>query len=150
MSADLILLSASLFAWGLGEGMFIYFQPIYMQQLGANTMTIASVFGLFGLAMMVVQIPAGYLADRVGRKPMLMAAWVTGIVAAGVMGLARVLPVFIVGMTLYCFTGFVSSPMNSYVTSARGKLSLVRAMTLISATYNLGGHPWPYHRRLDR
>jgi len=37
---------------GIGEGMFIYFLPIYLQQLGADTMTIAGVFGLFGLTMM--------------------------------------------------------------------------------------------------
>ena len=138
MNFDLILLCVSLFTWGIGEGMFIYFQPIYLQQLGANTMTIASVFSLFGLAMMIAHIPAGYLADRIGRKPLLVAAWTAGVLAAWVMALARALPAFIVGMLLYGFTAFVSSPLNSYVTTASGKLSPVRAMTLISAAYNLG------------
>jgi MFS family permease len=138
MSIDLILLSISLFTWGIGEGMFIYFQPIYLQQLGANTMTIASVFSLFGLAMMIAHIPAGYLADRIGRKPLLVAAWATGVLATGIMALARTLPLFTIGMLLYGFTGFVSSPMNSYITAARGKLSPVRVMTLVSAAYNLG------------
>jgi len=41
-------------------------------------------------------------------------------------------------MLLYGITAFVVSPLNSYVTAARGKLSLVRAMTLTSAAYNLG------------
>ena len=138
MNIDLILLSGSLITWGIGEGMFIYFLPIYLQQLGADTMTIAGVFGLFGLTMMVAHIPAGHLADRIGRKPLLMTAWAVGILAALVMGLARSLPVFIVGMLLYGFTAFVTSPLNSYVTAARGKMSPVRAMTLVSATYNLG------------
>jgi MFS family permease len=138
MSINLTLLSISLFTWGIGEGMFIYFQPIYLQQLGANTMTIASVFSLFGLAMMIAHIPAGHLADRIGRKPLLVAAWTTGLLAACIMALARALPLFIIGMMLYGFTAFVSSPMNSYITAARGKLSLVRAMTLASAAYNLG------------
>src|SRR5512136_1603355 len=126
MSVDLVLLSISLFTWGMGEGMFIYFQPIYLQQLGANTLTIASVFSLFGLTMMLAHIPAGYMSDRLGRKPLLVAAWTTGLLAAGVMALARALPLFIVGMLLYGFTAFVSSPMNSYITAAHGKLSLVR------------------------
>ena len=138
MSVDLILLSVSLFTWGIGEGMFIYFQPIYLQQLGANTMTIASVFSAFGLAMMIAHIPAGYLADRIGRKPLLVAAWTAGLLAAWVMALARALPGFIVGMLLYGFTAFVSAPMNSYVTSARGRLSPARAMTLVSAAFNFG------------
>ena len=138
MSVDLVLLSISLFTWGMGEGMFIYFQPIYLQQLGANTLTIASVFSLFGLTMMLAHVPAGYLSDRLGRKPLLVAAWTIGLLAACVMALARALPLFIVGMLLYGFTAFVNSPLNSYITVAHGKLSLVRAMTLVSAAYNLG------------
>jgi MFS family permease len=138
MSVDLVLLFASLFTWGIGEGMFIYFQPIYLQQLGASTMTIATVFSAFGLAMMLAHIPAGYLADRVGRKPIIIAAWASGLIATWVMALAQTLPAFIVGVLLYGLTAFVSSPLNSYVTAARGKLTPVRAMTLMSAAFNLG------------
>lgn len=138
MSFDLILLSASLFTWGLGEGMFAYFQPIYLQQLGANTMQIAVVFSLFGVAMMLAHIPAGYLADKIGRKPLLVAAWVAGVVAAFMMALARTLPLFVAGLLFYGFTAFVSAPLNSYITSARGKFSVVRSMTFVSAAYNFG------------
>src|SRR5512136_3474421 len=143
MSIDLVLLSISLFTWGIGEGMFIYFQPIYLQQLGASTMTIASIFSLFGLAMMVAHVPAGYLADRVGRKPLMVAAWISGVLATGMMGLAHTLPLFVVGMLVYGFTGFVSAPMNSYVTVAGGKMSPVRAMTLVSAASILGAVAGP-------
>jgi len=138
MSIDLILLFTSLFTWGIGEGMFFYFQPIYMQQLGASTMTIATVFSAFGLAMMLAHIPAGYLADKIGRKPVVVAAWSSGLAATWVMALARTLPVFIIGVLLYGLTAFVSAPLNSYVTAARGKLSPVRAMTLMSASFNIG------------
>jgi MFS family permease len=138
MSIDLILLFASLFTWGIGEGMFIYFQPIYLQQLGASTMTIATVFSAFGLAMMLAHIPAGYLADHIGRKPIIVAAWTSGLIATWVMALARTLPVFIIGVLLYGLTAFVSAPLNSYVTAARGTLSPARAMTLMSAAFNLG------------
>ncbi len=98
MSADLLLIAASLFAWGVGEGMFLLFQPIYLQQLGASTMTIAGVFSAFGMAMMVTHIPAGYLSDRIGRRPLLVAAWTSGLVAICVMALARNLPVFVAGI----------------------------------------------------
>jgi MFS family permease len=88
--------------------------------------------------MMLPHIPAGYLADRIGRKPVMVAAWTFGLIAAWVMALARTLPVFIVGMLFYGLTAFVSAPMNSYITTARGKLSPARAMTLMSASFNLG------------
>jgi|SRR5271157_3450453 len=139
MSISLILLFVSLFTWGVGEGMFIYFQPIYLQQLGASMLVIASVFSIYGAAMMIAHIPAGFLADRFGRKPLLIVSWVVGMLAAFVMALARSLPVFVTGMLLYGMTNFVYSPLNSYVTAARGRLSPARAMTFSSAAYNLGG-----------
>ena len=138
MSVSFIFLCVSLFTWGVGEGLFFVFQPIYLAQLGADTMTIATVYAAFGAAMMAAHIPAGYLADRLGRKPLLLAAWTSGLIATWVMALARTLPVFIVGMLLYGLTAFVSSPLNSYVTVERGKLSPARAMTLASAAFNLG------------
>ncbi len=54
------------------------------------------------------------------------------------MGLAPTLPLFVVGYVLYGVTGFVMSPLFSYVTAARGKLTAGRAMTLTSAMFNLG------------
>jgi len=138
MSLDLVLLFVSLFTWGIGEGMFIYFQPIYLQQLGASTMVIAGVVSAFGASMMIAHIPAGLLADRIGRKPLLVAAWAAGVVSAFAMALARSLPLFVIGYLFYGLTAFVAAPLNSYVTAARGKLSPVRVMTLASAAYNLG------------
>ena len=135
---DLILLSASLLIWGIGEGMFFIFLPIYLQQLGAGTMATAGIFSVFGVAMMAAHIPAGYLADRIGRKPLLVAAWGAGLLAAGVMAAARSLPVFVAGMLFYGLTAFVSSPLNSYVTAGRGRFSPARALTFIGAAYNLG------------
>ena len=138
MNPDLILLALSLFTWGIGEGMFFYFQPIYLAQLGANPLMIGAILGGAGLAMTLVHIPAGYLSDKIGRRPMMRAAWLVGMLSTWMMALVRSLPFFVIGLILYSLTAFVASPLNSYVTAARGKLSVGRALTLISATFNLG------------
>lgn len=138
MNIGLILLAAALLTWGVGEGMFLYFQPIYLQQLGASTLRIASVFSLVGLAMMVAHAPAGYLSDRIGRKPLLVLAWGLGLIAGWMMALARSLSVFVWGWLIYGLTAFVSAPMNSYATAARGKMTPARVMTLLAAAYNIG------------
>ena len=138
MNPALLLISFSLFTWGIGEGMFWYFQPIYLHQLGADTLTIASVFSFFGIAMMVVHIPAGYLSDKIGRRPLLWAAWFFGLISAWCMALAGNLQVFVIGMVMYGLTAFVSSPLFSYVTAARGKFTALRAMTFTSAAFNTG------------
>ena len=138
MNPALILVGIALFTWGIGEGMFFYFVPIYLEQLGANPLTIGSVFGTFALVMMAAHIPAGYLSDRLGRRPLLRAAWLMGLAATWIMALANNLSIFVVGYLLYGVTAFVSSPLFSYVTAASGKLTAGRAMTLTSAMFNLG------------
>jgi MFS family permease len=144
MSSDLIFLGFSLMTWGIGEAMFLIFQPLYLQQLGASPVTIGAILGAAGIAMTVAHIPAGHLADRIGRKPLLLAAWIIGIGSTWTMALARSLPLFVAGMLVYNLTTFVSSPMNSYITAARGKLSVGRVLTMVSAFYNIGGiiGPW--------
>ncbi|PKN91827.1 MAG: hypothetical protein CVU44_18125 [Chloroflexi bacterium HGW-Chloroflexi-6] len=138
MNPSLLWLAAALFTWGAGEGMFFYFQPLYLQQLGADPLTIGGILSVAGIAMTVAHIPAGYLADRIGRRPLLIAAWVVGVIAASLMALASSLWPFVAGLLLYGFTTFVSSPLSSYTTAARGKWSVARALTLVSASFNLG------------
>jgi MFS family permease len=130
MKRDLILVGIAMFAWGLGEGLFIYFQPIYLQELGADPILIGTILGGFGLVMTISHIPAGYLADRIGRKPLMVAAWCTGATATWVMALANSLPVFVIGLFLYGLTMFVMSPLQSYLTAARGNLSVGRVILL--------------------
>ena len=138
MTPGFILVGVALFTWGMGEGMFLYFIPLYLEQLGANPIAIGLTLSGFGFVMMITHIPAGYLADRIGRRPMIQAGWILGALSAGMMGLVTSLPLFVVGYVIYGMTGFVMSPLFSYVTAARGKLTAGRAMTLTSAMYNLG------------
>ncbi len=143
MTSDLLLIGLSLLTWGLGEGAFFYFQPIYLQQLGADPVQIGFILGVAGIAMTVAHIPAGYLADRIGRRPLLVVAWCMGVLSASLMALATSLPVFVAGLLLYGITAFVVSPLNSYVTAARGKFNVGRAITLTSAMYNTGAVAGP-------
>jgi len=67
MNRDLRLVALSMSIWGVGEGMFFYFQPLYIQQLGADPVQIGAILGAAGLAAAVALIPAGALADAIGR-----------------------------------------------------------------------------------
>src|SRR5512140_1621956 len=101
MSGSMLWLGGALLTWGIGESMFLMFQPIYLQQLGANPIQIGVILGVWGGIMTFAHIPAGYLSDRIGRRPLLIAAWAVGIVATFVMAVATTLPVFVVGVFLY-------------------------------------------------
>jgi len=138
MSRELILLAVSLATWGVGEGMFFFFQPLYLQKLGANPVEIGAILGGVGVSMSLAHIPAGYLADRIGRKQVLLAAWLIGLCSTWIMALAPTLTIFTIGLLTFSSTSFVLAPLNSYITAARGKLSIGRTITLISASYNTG------------
>ncbi len=138
MGRDLLLVAMALFTWGIGEGMFFYFQPIYLEKMGADPIQIGAILGIYGIANTIVHVPAGYLADTRGRRPLLLAAWCMGLLASWWMALANHLSWFVAGMLIYAATAFVSSPLNSYVTAARGKWTVGQAVLLISASFNLG------------
>lgn len=135
---DLLVVALALFTWGIGEGMFIYFQPLYLQSWGANPLEIGAILSMVGLAVAVAQVPAGYLSDKVGSRPVMWSAWVIGLLATVVMALAGSLPVFVAGLMLYSSTSYVSVPMSSYIASMRGRWSVERAMTMVLAMTPLG------------
>ena len=138
MNRSLIWLGAALFLWGVGEGMFLLFQPVYLQQMGASPIEIGVILGAFGAAMTLTHIPAGHLSDRIGRRPLLILAWLVGVAATLIMALAFDLTVLVVGLLLYGCTAFVASPLDSYTTAARGNWSVGRAITFVSTAFNAG------------
>ncbi len=139
MNRNLGFVAAALFLWGLGEGMFMNFVPIYLgSQFFLSEQKIGLALGAFGFFMAITHIPSGYLADRIGRRPLLVSAWILGFSSTLIMGIATRLPLYLVGIFAYGLTAAVSSPLSSYVTAARGKWSVATALSLISATFNIG------------
>jgi MFS family permease len=140
---DLAVVAIALFIWGLGEGLFIYFLPLALQRWDTDPVQIGAVLSMIGVAMAVVQVPAGYLSDRYGTRPLIRAAWILGIASALIMAVAQTLPVFVAGLMVSGVTSFVVAPLNSYVTSKRGSWSVQRAVTFISASMQLGAIAGP-------
>ncbi len=138
MTQDILLISLSLLSWGFGESAFLSFLPLYLQQLGAKPVEIGGILGTFSLAAALVHLPAGYLSDKIGRKPIIVAGWTIGLIGVVLMATVRSLPLFIVSIFIYGSTSFVMPPLNSYLSHASSKLSVARVLTLVSAAYNLG------------
>jgi MFS family permease len=139
MTRDFRLVGFALLFWGIGEGLFIYFQTLYLEQLGANPVQIGGYLGLTAVVMAITHIPAGVLTDHLGPKRVMTAGWLWGLLAAVVMYMAPTLPVFVVGMMLYySAVALVIAPLNSYLTTARGEWSVTRALTTSGAMYSTG------------
>jgi MFS family permease len=139
LNRNLLFIAFALLLWGFGEGMFFNFVPIYLdRQFDLGKYEIGLVLGAFGFSMAVTHIPAGRLADRFGRRPLITIAWMLGLVSTLAMGLALSLPFYLVGLFGYGLTAFVASPLSSYVTAARGRWSVGTALSLTTATFNMG------------
>ena len=139
MNRNLFFIAAALLLWGLGEGMFFNFVPIRLEnEFLLSKQQIGFALGAFGFFMAITHIPGGHFADRIGRRPLLITAWALGMVSTLTMGIAKSLPLYLVGLFLYGVTAFVASPLGSYVTAARGKWEVGTALSLTTATFNLG------------
>ena len=138
MNRNLKLVSISLFMWGIGEGMFLLFQPIYLFQLGADPIAIGVILGGMGFMTTISQIPSGYLSDRFGPRPLMWISWILGMISAWMMALAGTLNLFILALLLYGLTGSALAPMNAYITSMKGKWTAARSLTFTSAAFHLG------------
>jgi MFS transporter, DHA1 family, multidrug resistance protein len=139
LNRNLIFVALALLFWGVGEGMFFNFVPIYLEtEFDLGKQQIGNILGMFGFFMAITHIPAGHLADRFGRRQLLIFAWVLGLFATLVMGFAKVLPLYMVGVFGYGLTAFVASPLGSYVTAARGKWAVGTALSLTTATFSFG------------
>jgi MFS family permease len=139
LNRNLPFIASALLLWGFGEGLFFNFIPIYLaNQFLLSEYQVGVVLGAFGLSMAITHIPAGRLADRFGRRPLLIIAWLLGLLAALVMGAALSLPLFLIGLFAYGLTAFVASPLSSYVTAARGNWQISTALSLTTATFAMG------------
>lgn len=138
MTRDLRIMGFSAITWGIGEGMFIYFLPIYLQELGADPLQIGGILGLGALVMTVVQIPAGILADNIGSKRVMLASGLFAVIAAGIMFIATNLIVFAIGICLYFFSGLMMTPMARYISAIKSDWTFTRSLATNSAFYSAG------------
>lgn len=139
MNRNLFFIAFALFFWGVGEGMFFNFVPIRLESdFLLSKQQVGFALGAFGFFMAITHLPGGHLADRMGRRPLLVAAWVLGAFSTLTMGIAESLPLYLVGLFGYGLTAFVASPLSSYVTAARGTWAVGTVLSLTSAMFNLG------------
>jgi len=72
-------------------GSFVFvFMTIYIsEQLGFGITYAANCFGVFGLGSIISSLAGGQLADRIGRKPVMVFALFGGAAALVLLGIVR-------------------------------------------------------------
>ncbi len=78
ISRDFSILMLSLAVVSLGFGILTPIMPDFaLQNLNMDAAQLGTTYALFALSFALGMIPAGYLADRVGRKPVIIAGTLT-------------------------------------------------------------------------
>ncbi len=138
MNRDLKLISAALFTWALGEGLYASLVTLHLEELGATPAQIGMIMALYALAQASAMIPAGLATDHWGARRVMLGGWLLGLGAVAVMAGSTWLALFAAGLVVYGFSAWVMPPITSYVTAARGSLTPERALTQVFAAYSAG------------
>ncbi len=133
------LLIISEILWALGEGLFFYLIPVYVQELGATPPQIGIALGIGELILTAIYLPVGWVADRLRHKPLMLGGWIAGLIGVLGMAVATDWRTFIPGLTLYLVSGYCLPIIHAYVARMAGPIPLERAFPLLSASYALGG-----------
>ena len=83
-------LALSTFLLWLGASSILPLLPQYLRARGGSDAVVGAVMGSYFLAALLFQYPAGRLADRIGRRPILLAGF--GCYAIGSLGFLLPLP----------------------------------------------------------
>ncbi len=121
--------------WGLGFGIVGPIQPLYLQSLGADPGQIGLVFGVGNIAGGLLVLPAGAIADRFGRKLVIVGSGV-----AGTLGALSLVPLdrwewAFVSSILY-WAGTAALPvMSAHVAATASRALLGRAMGMVYGAF---------------
>lgn len=138
MNRNVKLMTLAVFLWGAGDGLFFYIQPLYIEELGANPAQIGGLLSLMGLVTGLAFIPAGYLADRLPRKPLLLGGWICGSVSMLTCSLAQDWQGLIPGLVLYGLSAYTMPIVDAYLATAAGGQNLEKVFTMTTAAYTAG------------
>lgn len=138
MNRDTRLIALALSLWGFGEGLFLYIQPLYIEQLGADPVQIGGLLSTAAMVSAGTFLPAGILADRVPRKWLMVGGWITGLIGVLSVGLARGWQSLIPGLLIYALSAYCIPVINAYLAHAVGGRHLARVFTTVFAGYAAG------------
>jgi len=138
MPRDVRLLVAVQVLWGLGFGLLGPIQPLYLQTLGADPAQIGLVFGSGNIAGGLLVLPAGAIADRFGRRIVIVASGVSGTLGAVSLVLLGHWELAIASSILY-WAGTAALPvMTAHVAATVSRGVLGQAMGLVYGAFFVG------------
>ena len=122
----------------VGFGIILPVLPLYAEDFGASPAMAAAVIAVFSAAQMVAAPLWGRLSDRIGRKPVLIAALIGSSIGSLVTGLAGVLWVLFLGRVLDGASGSSYAVGQAAVADLAEPADRPRLLGLLAAAFGVG------------
>ncbi|MFZ4663032.1 MAG: MFS transporter [Caldilineaceae bacterium] len=138
VNRDLGLIYLSCFLWGFGAFLYFYLQPLYITQLGASPAQVGLALGLGSFVVTFLYAPIGLLADRYGRKQMILLGWSIGTLSTYAMAFAPNWRWFTPALAGYILSNFAVAVLYGYITTSAPIERRGEAFALVSSFISLG------------
>lgn len=114
--------------------------PVFMllgrELEGATEFSLGVAIGIYGLSQALLQIPLGMLADRIGRKPVIIGGLVVFVLGSVVAALANSVEMVILGRFLQG-SGAIAGAVMALVSDVTREESRTQAMAMVGMTIGL-------------
>ncbi|KPL87680.1 hypothetical protein SE16_08715 [Ardenticatena maritima] len=138
MSRNIRLLLLSYLIWGFGEGLFVYFEPLFLEHTGASYQQIGVAMAISALIVTFLYVPAGWLGDRLERRRLILGGYLIGGIAAFIMAVAPTWQLFALGMVVYGLSSYCIPVINAYVLQETPPNQHTRILNRLVAAFWLG------------
>lgn len=142
MGRNTRIVAVAMMLWGIGEGLWLHIQPLYLSSLGASPEESGFILSATGLARLLIMLPAGVLSDRYGARQVMLPGWFLGTVGVILVAVAPHLGVVAMGLFFYGMSSFSMPILNLYLIqstyqdrSVKTKLKPQEVLTFIYALY---------------
>ncbi|WP_333784250.1 MFS transporter [Thermocrinis sp.] len=109
----------------------------YLKNLeGSTPFLIGLAIGIYGFAQAILQIPFGYISDKIGRKPVIVFGMITYILGSLIGGFAKGIWIMILARFIQGF-GAVSSAMTALSSDLTREEVRTRAFAIIGSSISL-------------
>jgi len=128
---------------GISIGIMVPCMPMLVKQIDISPADFGVVVSAFGFAKLISNIPAGFLVDVLGRKPMMV--WGMGLIGVSIAGAGCTLfPGFGVPWLILCrlntgmYLAGISAGAQMYITDISNQLNRARMFVPLQTSFNLG------------
>ncbi len=145
----------------MGQGIIVPVLPLFAREFGVSATAIGLVVGVFGMGRILFNLPAGFLAQRFGRKAVMGTGLVLAAIGAGLSGTSIGVPQLVgwrflqgVGSALFVTSSFayiadISTSQNRgrFMSLQQGSLLLGVDLgpTLGGFVADMAGFRWPFY-----